>query len=326
VHRSSRYRLGTPVHRRKTQFAQRVNRYATALERRGIRATYALHDKLLSNHAARRKLSQDAPTLDPLQQRLVESLRTEGHAVISFSELFPDPATWQALDEESGRFVADSVEGLAREQAGLESGLRRTGKEFVVRRNAYGATVRADDAWLSVCTDRRLLDLVNSYLGLWSKLEYLDLWYTAPHGDDAERRGSQRWHRDFDDRYLLKVFVYLVDVDEQTGPFQYVPGSQPGGRYDHLLPWRPMGESYPPDEEVISELEAAAKTLTGPKGTMFLCNTSGFHRGGYVTQTPRVLATATYCSPASLASLTERNFSLEDGAVPFDAPVRYALG
>lgn len=89
------------MHRRKTQFAQRVDRYATALERRGIRATYALHDKLLSNRAARGELEQDVPTLDPLQQRLLESLKTEGHAVISFSELFPDPAPWQALDDDS---------------------------------------------------------------------------------------------------------------------------------------------------------------------------------------------------------------------------------
>jgi hypothetical protein len=313
------------VHRSKTHFAQRVSRYATAVERRGIIVTYKLHDKLLSNKAARRKLSHDVPVLDPLQQRLLESLRGEGYAVLSFSELFPEPERWQALEVEAKRFVTETEEGLAREASGEDSGLRRTGKEFVVRRDAYGATVGTDDPWLSVCTDRRLLDLANAYLGLWSKLEYIDLWYTAPHGDDADRRGSQRWHRDYDDRYLLKVFVYLADVDEQTGPFQYVPGSQPGGRFDDVWPWYPMSQSYPPQEELAARVEPTAKTMMGPKGTMFLCNTSGFHRGGYVTRTPRVLATATYCSPASLKSLTERNFSLQNGAQGLDEPVRYAL-
>jgi Phytanoyl-CoA dioxygenase (PhyH) len=313
------------VHRSKTHFAQRVSRYANAVERRGIIATYELHDKLLANKAARRKLSHDPTVLDPLQQRLLDSLETEGHAVLSFSELFPEPERWQALEAEAQRFVSETEEGLAREAAGEDSGLRRTGKEFVVRRNAYGATVETDDPWLSVCTDRRLLDLANAYLGLWSKLEYLDLWYTAPHGDDTDRRGSQRWHRDYDDRYLLKVFVYLRDVDEGTGPFQYVPGSQPGGRFDDVWPWSPMSESYPPQEELATRIEPVAKTLTGPKGTMFLCNTSGFHRGGYVADTPRVLATASYCSPASLKALTERNFSLRNGAAGLDEPVRYAL-
>jgi len=301
-----------------------VNRYALAVERRGVMATYALHDRLLSNQSARRRFKSDAPELDPVQQRLLDSLLAEGYAELPFSELFPEPPRWQALEAEAQRFIAESEEGLAREAAGEESGLRRTGKEFVVRRNAYGATIEPDDSWLSIATDRRLLDLANAYLGLWSKLEYLDLWYTAAHGD-AERRGSQHWHRDYDDRHLLKVFVYLVGVDEHAGPFQYVPGSQPGGRYDHLWPWYPMSPSYPPQEELAAQIEPAAKTFTGPKGTMFLCNTSGFHRGGYVTQTPRVLATATYCSPASLAALTERNFSLANGAEALDAPVRYAL-
>jgi hypothetical protein len=313
------------VHRSKTHFAQRVSRYATAFERRGIIATYKLHDKLLSNKSARRKLTHDVPALDPLQQRLLESLRTEGYAVLSFSELFPQPERWEGLEAEAQRFVAETEDGLAREAAGEESGLRRTGKEFVVRRNAYGATVETGDPWLSVCTDRRLLDLANAYLGLWSKLEYIDLWYTAPHGDDADRRGSQRWHRDFDDRYLLKVFVYLADVDEQTGPFQYVAGSQPGGRFDDVWPWYPMSQSYPPQDELAARIDPAAKMLAGPKGTMFLCNTSGFHRGGYVTHKPRVLATATYCSPASLKALTERNFSLRNRAEGLDEPVRYAL-
>jgi hypothetical protein len=315
------------VHRSKSHFARRVSRYATALERRGIIATYKVHDKLLSNQGARRRFKRDVPGLDPLQQRLLESLRTEGYAVLPFSELFPDPALWQALEAEGTRFVTETEEGLAREAAGESSGLRRTGKEFVVRRNAYDAVVGLDDPWLSVTADRRLLDLANAYLGLWSKLEYIDLWYTAPQGGEAERRGSQRWHRDFDDRYLLKVFVYLTDVDERAGPFQYVPGSQPGGRFDHLWPWYPMSPSYPPQDEIAVQLEPAAKTFTGPSGTMLLCNTSGFHRGGYVTDTPRVLATATYCSPASLAALSVRNFTVAgaNGSDRLDEPVRYAL-
>jgi hypothetical protein len=67
-------------------------------------------------------------------------------------------------------------------------------------------------------------------------------------------------------------------------------------------------------------------SFTGPKGTLIFCNTSGFHRGGFAIGKPRVLATVTYSSPASLASLTERNYSLrpgdEDGLAPQQ---RYAL-
>ena len=68
------------------------------------------------------------------------------------------------------------------------------------------------------------------------------------------------------------------------------------------------------------------KTFTAPAGTLVLCNTSGFHRGGFATAKPRVLATATYCSPASLKSLTERNYRLPASYVSrLGAPQRYAV-
>src|SRR4029077_7583664 len=134
------------------------------------------------------------------------------------------------------------------------------------------------------------------------------------------------WHRDFNDRHLLKAFVYLVDVDEETGPFEYVPRSAPGGELDPLWPWRPLGDNYPPDEELATKIDGRSVTFTGPKGTLILCNTAGFHRGGFSTVRPRALATVTYSSPASLASLTERNYELaDDSANGLGPDQRYAL-
>ena len=57
------------MHRQKTKFSNRVNRVATALEKRGIRATYELHDRVLSNRASRRRFSEDHPELDDVQQQ-----------------------------------------------------------------------------------------------------------------------------------------------------------------------------------------------------------------------------------------------------------------
>ena len=137
---------------------------------------------------------------------------------------------------------------------------------------------------------------------------------------------SQRWHRDFNDKHLLKAFLYLVDVDEGTGPFEYVPGSAPGGRYADAWPWRPLGENYPPDGELENRIpEDGIRTFTAPKGTMVFCNTSGFHRGGFATERPRVLATVTYSSPASLKSLTERSYRFTGSPDELDEAVRFAV-
>jgi hypothetical protein len=155
---------------------------------------------------------------------------------------------------------------------------------------------------------------------------YVDLWYTVPQSEDEERVASQTWHYDFDDKHLLKAFLYLDDVDEGAGPFEFVAGSQPGGRYHGVRPWQPMGYGRVPEEDVSREVPPdAIRTFTAPRGTLIFCNTSGLHRGGFATSHPRILATATYCSPASLAALSERSYRYAGSLDELDDQTRFAL-
>jgi hypothetical protein len=313
------------MHRTRTRFAARINRVASGIERRGVVATYELHDRLLSNRASRRRYLREPPVLDGVQHGIVNRLREDGYATLPFSDLVPDPAAWSELDADAEQFRAETEAGLARETEGGDSGLRRRpGKEFVVRKYAYGVRLGLDDPWLRLGANPRLLDVANAYIGLWSKLEYVDVWYTPPAAPEGDRRSSQRWHRDFNDRHLLKAFLYLVDVDEESGPFEYVPRTAPGGELDKLWPWRPLGENYPPEEEFLARIDGRAVSFTAPKGTLIFCNTSGFHRGGFATGKPRMLATFTWDSPASLKALSDRNYVLENGEGLAGA-TRYAL-
>ena len=314
------------MHRTRTKFAARVNRLATGLERRGVVATYELHDRLLTNRASRRRFGSGPPQLDEIQRDVLERLRMEGYATLPFTELVPDPGVWQELEADGARFAAETEAGLAREREGGDSELRRrTGKEFLVRKYSWDVELRLDDPWLRLGTNPRLLDLANAYLGMWSKLEYVDVWYTAPAGGD-ERKSSQRWHRDFNDRHQLKAFLYLVDVDEDTGPFEYVPRSATGGELERLWPWRPLGENYPPEDEFAESVNGRSVTFTAPKGSIIFCNTSGFHRGGFARRKARLLATLTWDSPASLKALSARYyvFRADDGDALTDQQ-RYAL-
>src|SRR5213593_482800 len=150
------------MHRTKTRFAARINRVATALERRGVVATYKLHDRMLANRDARRRFGQEAPTLDETQQRIVDRLSDEGYAVVPFSELYPDPAVWGGIDSAAEAFISETERALASEHEGAESTLRRrAGKEFVIRKYAYGVQLGLDDPWLALGVNRRLLDVAN---------------------------------------------------------------------------------------------------------------------------------------------------------------------
>jgi len=316
------------MHKRKTQFARRINRAALSLERRGVVATYELHDRVLANQAARRRLAETSPALDATQERILEQLRSDGYALLQFTDLFPEAGAWSALEASASRFIHATEEALEKEAA---SGTvapelsRRPGKEFVVRRYPHVSQLGLDDPWLRTAADRRMLDIANAYHGFWSKLEYVDLWYTPPVSESTPRRVSQNWHRDYNDRHLLKAFVYLVDVDDETGPFEFIPGSQPAGPHGRLWPWRPAADTYPPPDDF--EVRGAAlpvRTFTGPKGTMLFCDTAGLHRGGFATGKARVLATFTYDSAAALKALSVRNFRFTDGAA-LEPVVRYAL-
>jgi hypothetical protein len=302
--------LGAPV--------EQVNRAAA-------RATYRVHDRVLSNPGSRRRFSAQLPTLDLQQKRVLDGLKTRGVSVLSLEEFFPgaDEDLWTRLKAESDRF-AGRVEAELAERNAKEAARERSGKarekplgkgDYIFR--ALGKEVPKlppDDPWLELGLSDRMLDVVNSYLGLMSKLTYVDLWYTPPAAPGVERVSSQRWHRDYNDRRLVKVFLYLTDVDERTGPLEYVPGSALDGEYAGEWPWRPVGNSlYPPQDEFAERVpESAQMALTGPARSLIFCNTSGFHRGGYATgDRPRVMAVYNYSSPASLAALTLRNFAVE---------------
>jgi hypothetical protein len=319
------------MHRRTTTFARRLNRVlparvdpiAKALERRGIRATYELHDRALSNRRSRGLFEHAPPELDAIQRRIVSEVEREGYSLLTFHELFAEEERWQALEEMRDRFVAETEADLAK---GGEHVRVREGKEFVVRLHSYGVTLALDDPWFGICASRRMLDVANAYLRMWSKLEYVDVWYSVPQRADAARVSSQLWHRDYNDKHLLKAFLYLVDVDEPMGPFQYVAGSQPGGQYAGAWAWKPLGQNYPSEGQLEQRVpESAVQTFVGPQATLVFCNTSGFHRGGFSTTSPRVLATATYSSPASLASLTERSYSFAGPLDELDDVTRFAL-
>jgi hypothetical protein len=307
----------------------RAKPLAEVVQRSGIVANYQLHDHVLSNRHSRRLYARNLPQLDDVQRRIVDAVTTVGWARATLADVLQDETLESAVLEQGVAFVADTERELGRERSENAGGLRRRpGKEFLVRAHSFdGVTLALDHAWLRACLSPRMLDLANAYLQMWAKLSYVDLWYTVPQPAEAERVASQRWHFDYDDKHLLKAFLYLRDVDTATGPFEYVAESQPGGKYHVVRPWRPMGYGRVDEDEVARRVPPdAVQTFTAPAGTIIFCNTSGLHRGGFATAAPRILATATYCSPASLAALSERNYGLDAAELEaLEPPAHYAV-
>jgi hypothetical protein len=261
------------------------------------------------------------PGLDDVQQRILDSMRSDGIAVVDFRELHGDEV-WQRLAADIGAFARDTESRLP-ELLG-----RKDTKAYIARR--FGKTKTAftpADPWVALGLSGRMLDVVSSYRGERAWFVDFDNWYTIPDPAATDRVASQRWHRDPWDDHVIKVFTYFSDVDEEAGPFEYIRSSPGGGRYGDLWPWESGGGDsvYPPQDELAAAVDPAdVMTLTGPAGTTIFCDTSGFHRGGLARSRPRVLSYHAFVSPRTRKPPRLR-LDLTGGTEALDDDARFAV-
>ena len=67
-----------------------------------------------------------------------------------------------------------------------------------------------------------LLDLAENYIGLPVRYLGVEVKREVPYAPEHREDVLRDWHNDFEDRRMLKVIVYLSDVDVESGPFEYL--------------------------------------------------------------------------------------------------------
>jgi hypothetical protein len=277
-----------------------------------MRSRHDLHWYFLRNPSSRRSFAGQRPALNGAQQQVVRDLRSQGLSLASFAKLGADEKPLSRLRETVDSFARSSkVKEAIQNYAAVVAQGQMAYDAYIVKLNVEGPTFALDDPLLQLGTGPQMLDVVNSYLGLWSKLIYADIWHSIPI-DIGRRIGSQRWHRDPEDRKIVKIYLYFSDVDQGSGPLEYVPGSGFGGRYEKLRKWKARGDRYPPDGELERQIPASeCISCVGPVGTTVFCDTSGFHRGGIATTSARIVATWTFCTPAAISLTARRRFTVD---------------
>jgi len=155
---------------------------------------------------------------------------------------------------------------------------------------------------IKLANDPQLLALVEQYLGATPILLNPSIWWSFAGQSGA--KDAQIFHRDNDDHLFCKLFIYLTDVDMSSGPHAYVEKSH---RKNFL---KGISESGPhsinefedwyftklrkTDEEVSRYFDVQPKFLIGPKGSRFLVDTYGVHKGLMPTKKDRLLCQFTY--------------------------------
>lgn len=203
------------------------------------------------------------PRLTGLDGEIAAALETVGVYRTSLESL--QLAGSSALLETAGR--------LAEDFAPTARALASNGQNFII---VPPADIAANPAIYLFGLQDRLLDIAEAYLGMPVAYDGVAINYTVADGREISTR---KWHRDWEDRRMLKIAVYLHDVNEDGGPFQHIcrqdtlQNDGEGYRYelaDNAELERRLGRGFADD--IVS--------CTGPRGTVILNDTARFfHRG-----------------------------------------------
>ncbi|SFJ41079.1 hypothetical protein [Bradyrhizobium sp. cf659] len=252
---------------------QTTLRYRALRRVRGMPAEMA--SRLLGMPAISRKLDKAyekarashrpyLPKLPPLDTEIVAGLEKNGVYITSL----------EALDLPGTDALLTSATGIA------DAYSRRAGRgEFG---GEYTVQVGAEDMMRHPHIVRwplhdRILDIVETYLGLPAACDTLNFFYTVA---DGRQVAARRWHRDLEDRRMVKMIVYLHDVDIDTGPLEILHRRFPGS--DSL-----DGANFPVlTQEMLEERLGATlqsgdvTTCIGKAGTVIFTDVaSHYHRG-----------------------------------------------
>ncbi|MBW4472472.1 MAG: hypothetical protein KME45_19180 [Stenomitos rutilans HA7619-LM2] len=242
-------------------------------------------DRLLSEIKYMGALRQHAKKLPALtaQDRLIaEACRQEGAFVTSLEGLGL-PFTTPMLEE------AEKL--LVKMQADLAS--RTDLSTWGTTENpAYPQIFTVTDlpAFSQWAQNQRLLNIIESYIGLPVAFQGVHL-----RRDFANEHPvtTEFWHRDLEDRRVIKLFVYLSDVAIETGPYEYIPRSKTPAAIVRRIQasFAKRIETNPYDMGITDEEMAAIvpradwHTCVGAAGTVLFSDpVAVFHHGKSRTQ------------------------------------------
>ncbi len=245
-------------------------------------------------NGARARRARSTPGVYADTSRIVGQLVQQGIAIGPSAQFLS--AEGQKALAEAAKEVLDLSRSSSVKEA-VAAGGSEDRKSYLVRLVSSDQEEHSSESPLvKLAVDEKLLEIVSRYLGLWPRLHSIGAWVNFPTKSEAIK--SQLWHRDPEDVKLLKAFIYLVDVDENCGPFSYIPKSHPFSANALKVP-KHKDERRITDEEMQQTFPPSSwLACTGPANTMILADTLGYHRGGKPTVGTRVLITFTYTSGA----------------------------
>jgi hypothetical protein len=138
---------------------------------------------------------------------------------------------------------------------------------------------------LALANDPRILAIAGQFLGCKPTIGYVAAWWSYHTGKGAQQ--AELFHRDVDDWKFVKLFVYLIDVNESDGPHVYVRHSARSAKLAEI-------RRFTEDEVRQAFGDNNVVAITASAGQGFLEDTFGIHRGLPVTSGHRLIFQVVY--------------------------------
>ena len=209
--------------------------------------------RLLKEH------TDNLPVISASEFAIVDALRREGIFVTSLEKL-GIPSTSRLLNA-SQSLVPKILSTSASSK-----------KEYTLKATS-NQLMEYPDLFLWGLEDK-LLKIIESYLCL--PIAYHGLYFRRDLANGVQRK-SRLWHIDTEDRQMFKIIIYLNDVSDDSGPFQYIPRDLTSS-LSRLLKYK---YGYIKDKTMERVLpQSKWKSCPGSAGTVIFADTASiFHRG-----------------------------------------------
>jgi hypothetical protein len=223
------------------------------------------YQKFLDRH------KEHLPKLDASELAIVEQFEQDGVYITSLDALaIPD-----------SQQLLEAAQPITNELAQLSRAPSHAGKHTLMA-TANQLTEHPEILYWGL--SERILKIVECYLGLPVGYGGLSFYYSVADGRDA---GPRIWHRDKEDWRMVKVAVYLNDVDESGGPYQCVKSATNSWLIETLPKYQ--GLVHTEMQQLLGNNSSDWLTsCVGKAGTVIFTDTARcYHRGKPPIQTDR---------------------------------------
>ncbi|MGD1902086.1 MAG: phytanoyl-CoA dioxygenase [Geitlerinemataceae cyanobacterium] len=219
------------------------------------------------------KYARTLPELSFSDRRIVKGLRDEGVAITSLDDL-------GVPDTDAFLNAANALNRQLDQQMGDRSQLSTNERHAFSHAIPIDAVTIARD-WPELFlwgVHDRILDIMERYIGMPASCHGVNMRRDVTNGKQI---GTRCWHIDGEDRTVVKVIIYMSDVEGDCGPFEYIPYALTPSykKFKHV--------NYQIDNAEMEKVipRSQWKQCTGKKGTVIFTDTGKiFHHGSMPEQ------------------------------------------